>query len=70
MSIGAISGSSTALLQHLQNQAAPRASTLQNGATAAHQARALDADHDGDTDMGGVDNNDPKAPGQHINVQA
>lgn len=79
MSIGAISGNAAGLWQQLQNNAlgnsgsAARAavsSTSNGSASGQAQSVALDSDNDGDTDTGGADNNDPKAPGQFINVKA
>jgi hypothetical protein len=49
MSIGAIGGTSSAFsLQQLRN----------SSSTQQTQSQSLDSDHDGDTDLGGVDSND------------
>jgi hypothetical protein len=72
MSIGAISGTNSVYsLQQLRN----------SSSTQQTQPQSLDSDHDGDTDLGGVDNNDGKntstnqmlnasGKGQYINTRA
>jgi len=63
MSIGAISAHTSVLLQHAQNP-------LSSPTGKASRVQSSDADHDGDTDHGGVDNNDHTGKGQFINVKA